>query len=238
MARYFTSDLHIGHSRIIEYANRPFVDVDEMNATIIDNINSTVRPEDTLIILGDIVMGTMTRNLPLLGAIRCRRVMLHPGNHDRWSLAYPTKGDAESKRYGWMKRYRDAARAGTEFWVMKDHVPSVWRFKVTDYSVWGSHYPWEGDSHPEDRHPELRPRNRQGFLLCGHVHTAWKTFGRQYNVGVDVHDFKPVHEEEIRAWIDDTMARLPDRDEQVSVGTDLLTPRGSRRSAEETFSNL
>ena len=35
--------------------------------------------------------------------------------------------------------------------------------------------------------------NRDAVLnLCGHVHGNWKTNGLYYNVGVDVHDFKPI----------------------------------------------
>ena len=48
---YFTSDLHLNHARIIELANRPFGSVEEMNDTIIGNINDTVGADDTLWVL-------------------------------------------------------------------------------------------------------------------------------------------------------------------------------------------
>ena len=54
---YFTSDLHLNHARIIELANRPFGSVEEMNDTIIGNINDTVGADDTLWVLGDVCMG-------------------------------------------------------------------------------------------------------------------------------------------------------------------------------------
>jgi len=50
---YFISDTHFGHKNIVGYCKRPFVDTHEMNKTIIDNINSVVKPSDTLYFLGD-----------------------------------------------------------------------------------------------------------------------------------------------------------------------------------------
>ena len=37
---FFTSDLHLGHEKIIELTGRPFRDVNEMNRVIIENFNS------------------------------------------------------------------------------------------------------------------------------------------------------------------------------------------------------
>ena len=50
---YFISDTHFGHKNIVSYCKRPFIDTHEMNKTIIDNINSVVKPSDTLYFLGD-----------------------------------------------------------------------------------------------------------------------------------------------------------------------------------------
>ena len=50
---YFTSDLHLGHGNAIDYANRPFSSVEEMNERLLQNVNDSVRQEDVLWILGD-----------------------------------------------------------------------------------------------------------------------------------------------------------------------------------------
>ena len=53
MKYWFTSDYHLGHANIIEYCNRPFKNVEQMNKIIIHNHNSKVKPEDTVFFLGD-----------------------------------------------------------------------------------------------------------------------------------------------------------------------------------------
>jgi len=49
---WFTGDFHFRHSNIIRYCNRPFRDVAEMDRTILERLNATVRPNDTLYFLG------------------------------------------------------------------------------------------------------------------------------------------------------------------------------------------
>ena len=50
---FFSSDYHFYHFNIIKYCNRPFNNVEKMNKTIIDNHNSRVKENDTIIFLGD-----------------------------------------------------------------------------------------------------------------------------------------------------------------------------------------
>lgn len=50
---WFTSDTHFGHERILEFTNRPFDNIREMNDALIANINEKIKPEDELYILGD-----------------------------------------------------------------------------------------------------------------------------------------------------------------------------------------
>ncbi len=50
---FFTSDLHLGHPSIMNFCNRPYREVGEMNARLIQNINDRCNVDDTLYHVGD-----------------------------------------------------------------------------------------------------------------------------------------------------------------------------------------
>ncbi|MBQ4333434.1 MAG: metallophosphoesterase [Clostridia bacterium] len=80
---YFTADLHLNHSGIIQMCGRPFANVEEMNHTLIANINARVKQHDTLYILGDVAhKGTVKEANRLIAQINGKKILLR-GNHDR-----------------------------------------------------------------------------------------------------------------------------------------------------------
>lgn len=78
---WIISDPHFDHYNIIKYCNRPFSSVEEMNDALINNINSVVKPNDTLYLLGDITFNHK-RFKYWLEAINCDNKILIRGNHD------------------------------------------------------------------------------------------------------------------------------------------------------------
>jgi len=54
---YFIGDTHFDHKNIIRYCRRPFSSITEMNKTIKNNWNGTVRDNDTVYFLGDWAFG-------------------------------------------------------------------------------------------------------------------------------------------------------------------------------------
>jgi len=52
--RYIISDTHFGHGKIIEYASRPFDNVNEMNSELLQRWNTVVDDSDTVFHLGDV----------------------------------------------------------------------------------------------------------------------------------------------------------------------------------------
>ena len=84
MAVYFSSDNHYFHANIIKYCSRPFRDVGEMNAAMVDNWNSVVSDEDVVFHLGDVSAGLRDRVddfKALIGSLRGKKVLIR-GNHD------------------------------------------------------------------------------------------------------------------------------------------------------------
>lgn len=79
---FFTSDLHIHHTNIIKYCQRPFNSVEEMDNTIINNWNLVVAQDDSVWVLGDFTMSNdkifINRTLSRLNGNK----YLVTGNHD------------------------------------------------------------------------------------------------------------------------------------------------------------
>lgn len=76
----FTSDLHLGHKNVVALCQRPFCDVEEMDAALIENWNRKVKKNDVVYLLGDVVwdkkkVGDYMRQL-------CGKKILIAGNHD------------------------------------------------------------------------------------------------------------------------------------------------------------
>ena len=76
---FFTADTHFGHEAVLEFCNRPFDNIEEMNRKLINNINSRVKADDTLFVVGDFAFKD-TREYQ--NRIRCNNVVYLLGNHD------------------------------------------------------------------------------------------------------------------------------------------------------------
>lgn len=77
---WFSADLHLGHSNIIRYCNRPFKSCEEMDDTIIYNFKQDIKPSDTLFLLGDTCFtGRDLRDY--MSRIPGQKVFIN-GNHD------------------------------------------------------------------------------------------------------------------------------------------------------------
>jgi calcineurin-like phosphoesterase family protein len=81
---FLISDTHFGHALMVRDNNRPWDDVDEMNEALIDNWNKTVKDNDVVYHLGDVVMNR--RYLaPVMSRLNGRKKLIK-GNHDLFRL--------------------------------------------------------------------------------------------------------------------------------------------------------
>jgi calcineurin-like phosphoesterase family protein len=78
MTIWFTADTHFGHAKIIQYCNRPFENVDEMDGEIIRHWNFLVGEQDDVFHLGDFCFGNPTKYLSQLRG----KIHFVPGSHD------------------------------------------------------------------------------------------------------------------------------------------------------------
>ena len=78
---YFISDLHFGHKNCLAFDNRPFINIEERDKTIVDNWNSVVGIDDDVYVLGDISWHNATKTIEIFKQLK-GRIHLIQGNHD------------------------------------------------------------------------------------------------------------------------------------------------------------
>ncbi len=79
---YLISDLHFDHENVIEYCNRPFADVEDMNQTLLTNWNRVVSEDDEVIFGGDLtISGSVSAFLEWIDQLQGEIIFL-VGNHD------------------------------------------------------------------------------------------------------------------------------------------------------------
>ncbi len=196
---WFTSDLHFSHKLVAQL--RGFVrlagphdhvddgtvegcpgcfgevgDTEAHDATIIENWNRVVKPEDVVWVLGDVGMGHLPRFADQLDQLWGRKHLI-TGNHDD-----PWPGNRDSFKYqrSWLERF--------------ESVQPFARKKIDGITVLLSHFPYEGDHTDEERCLQYRLRDYGEWLLHGHTHWKHRQWhdGRQIHIGLDAWELAPV----------------------------------------------
>jgi len=82
---FFTADQHYGHARIIDYCNRPFGSVEEMDAALIKRHNSVVNKSDLVVHIGDfsLLPSRKTVTERYVRKLKGKHIFLI-GDHDKW----------------------------------------------------------------------------------------------------------------------------------------------------------
>ena len=174
---FFTSDTHFFHDRIISHANRPFADVDEMNAALIRNWNKVVPKDGIVFHLGDFCMGTVAQWNDILDQLK-GKIYLVAGNHDMVLINSPVM-----KRFVDVDCEMDIVVGGQK--LILNHFPLL---------VHGGRNTrtWQlfGHIHTNPVDNRIIDNGRMSMLAPS-----------QYDVGVDNNDFTPVSFESVREII-------------------------------------
>ena len=172
---WFTSDLHFGHNRDFLYGPRGFNDIETHDRAIIENINEIVKEDDTLYILGDLMLNDTAYGMECLKQIKCQDIRIILGNHDTNSRIelYKTLPNICIMGYAALIKHKK------------------WNFML-------SHYPMATTNFDDDKSPFCRV-----WSLCGHSHTK-DLFDPQTNsihCELDAWDNYPVNIEQIKELI-------------------------------------
>lgn len=205
---FFISDLHFGHAKVIEYSQRPFKDIEEMNEKLIRNWNSVVQDKDTVIVVGDFAMYLKKEKLrEILSRLRGKKILVR-GNHDM--------SPSEMLNIGF------------------DHVCESMTVKIGNEIVNVSHYPYKKPWYVYTYYNFMnkllpkkyfRPRKFPNqleddgkFLIHGHTHSRLKVKNRMINMSVEAWEYKPVVYHKIHDIIAKIKIGRYEEDEVEDVG--------------------
>lgn len=164
---FICSDTHFGHSKEFLYGPRGFNNVKDHDATIIENWNKVVEPDDTVYILGDIMLNDNDNGIECLRQLN-GKIKIIPGNHDT------------SNRLDLYNQIEDVKV-----------LPMAIMLKYKKYSLYLSHYPTITSNHDYEK-----PLFARVINICGHCHTNDKFSdfdkGLIYHVEMDAHNNTPV----------------------------------------------
>lgn len=174
---WFTSDTHFFHGKIVEYSQRPFASIENMNEELIARWNSVVHRDHIVFHLGDFCFGKPEKWNYILDRLK-GRIYLVLGNHD---VGHITE-DIAARFEG---------------------IAIQMRLNVNGQKIYLNHFPflsYSGDTHGTWQlfgHIHSTPL---GYSIVSSQRHAMLQPG-QYDVGVDNNNFTPVSYRQIEEVI-------------------------------------
>lgn len=161
---WLTADLHLFHTNIIKFCNRPFSSVEEMNNTLVTKWNCVVGEYEIVYVLGDFSLGTLTETSEVFSKLNGNIVII-TGDHDYWIKD--------------LERKYPKSKNGNEVTIMKNQ---LYEFGYLSNYVTLCHYPMRS----------WRRKFHGSYHFYGHVHGKLPQFERSMDVGVDTNNFYPI----------------------------------------------
>jgi calcineurin-like phosphoesterase family protein len=187
---YVTADPHLGHQKDFVWKARGFNSHDEHTEFVIETINDTCRPNDVLMVVGDLCLNTpLDKFEGYLQKIKCQNIWMLWGNHNN-----------PHEKFIYRKMMRDLGFEDPEMELYPLRYKNlVFKGHYKEYAFNGQftvflHYPIA----------VFNEMPRGAWMLCGHSHysyaesTAENLDTKILDVGWDGHG-KPWSFEEIKA---------------------------------------
>ncbi len=177
---YFTADTHFGHANIIEYCQRPFSSVGEMDQALIRNWNEVIGPDDIVYHLGDFTLGEPKQAQLYFSQLNGYIIVpCLPWHHDRrWqkiSLGRPYFESASRK-------YVTLVASSLDVLQNEEHGQDDYPLTITL-----CHYPLA----------EWDRKHYGAWHLHGHSHGRYHAPGMILDVGVDAQNYRPISLEDL-----------------------------------------
>lgn len=177
----FFSDPHFWHRNIIEYAERPFESVEEMNDALIRNYNRVVRASDNVLWLGDCFFCGHDDAKRIMDQLNGTKTLIL-GNHDESETAMLRRG----------------------FHMV---IPHTCRLDIAGHPVLACHYPYKSRKLSEEDRYDMRFMGRRParvpgqILMHGHTHARHRRRDNEIHVGVDAWGQAPAPLAEVEALV-------------------------------------
>ncbi len=171
---FFSSDHHFFHKKVIEYTNRPFSCVEEMNEKMIESHNRVVSPKDIVYFVGDFAFTSKEDDIVAILKRMNGEKHFVTGNHDK--IMHKEKIKKEFASF--------CPSSHKEIYVPDESV------RGGKQSITLCHYAmrvWNKSHHG-------------AFHLYGHSHGSMldDPKSRSFDVGVDCWNFEPVSYEKVK----------------------------------------
>lgn len=132
---YLISDTHLNHANIATYCDRP----ENFTELIVERWKQTVRPEDTIIHLGDVILHKKQVIEEILATLPGRKILIR-GNHDRqWSntrwmeAGFDFSCDGMKFRQCWLTHEPSTSLADGCIYNIHGHLHNIWHgFKADE----------------------------------------------------------------------------------------------------------
>jgi calcineurin-like phosphoesterase family protein len=172
---HVTSDSHYGHTNICRGvsrwgttdetgqfhvnvpATRDFANLKEMNAALVDSINSSVAADDLLIHLGDWSFGGEDKVKEFRDKIRCKNIILILGNHDGHIQRNIKR---EKELFAHISQYEEMKINGEHSFVLFHYPIECWNGMHHDTIMLQGHQHLKGEA-------KFKPGKRMDVGACG-----------------------------------------------------------------------